>query len=300
MFLRPGNPGIALSALEHPSMRENGRILARLGMNVAWIGGSGDGGVTPEAVSKTLNRLENPRLVSVMLVNNETGAVMDIPSLVKRAREAGPVHFHSDMVQGLGKIPLELSAWDLDSASFSAHKIGGPRGVGLLYLRKPLEVLNAGGGQEGGLRPGTENLAGALAFAAVLEARAEKSAAAAFYAQAEERFGALIRGLKALDRAFLIPHDREAEDRRFSPSILQCGFRGIPGEVMARALDDLGFAVSTGSACSSQSRKRPVLEAMGLDEKESLEGIRISQGWSTEDRDIEALLGAIKTILKRL
>jgi cysteine desulfurase len=299
MLLRPGKPGMALSALEHPSIRENGLVLSRLGMKVAWIGSEKDGRVSPAGLTKTLAGLENPRLVSVMLVNNETGAIMDLPLLAKAAREAGPVYVHSDMVQALGKIPFALRSLAADSASFSAHKIGGPRGIGLLWSRKPLEVLNAGGGQERGLRPGTENVGGALGFASALEAHAKPNTVKSRHALAGGRFKTLIEGLRAMDRAFIIPNDREGIDERFSPYILQCAFRGIPGEVMVRILDEKGFAVSTGSACSSSSRKRPVLAAMGLSEKDSLEGIRISQGWSTENSDIAALLDAIEDILKK-
>jgi cysteine desulfurase len=299
MLLRPGKPGLALSALEHPSIRESGHTLSRLGMNVAWTGSEKDGRVSPPGLAKTLSGLKNPRLAAVMLVNNETGAITDLASLVKTAKEAGPAHFHSDLVQALGKIPFDLGSFGLDSASFSAHKIGGPRGIGLLWLRKPLDVLNTGGGQERGIRPGTENVDGALAFAAALETRGGRETVSRHHALAGGRFKTLIEGLRSMDRAFLIPDDREETDRRFSPFILQCGFHGIPGEVMVRALDDRGFAVSTGSACSSSSRKRPVLAAMGLSEQDSREGIRISQGWSTGEGDIEALLGAIEAILKK-
>ncbi|MDR1429583.1 MAG: aminotransferase class V-fold PLP-dependent enzyme [Spirochaetaceae bacterium] len=299
MLLRRGKPGMALSSLEHPSIRESGHTLSRLGMNIAWIESEKDGRVSPGGLAKTLAGLENPRLASVMLVNNETGAVMDIPSLAEAARKTGPVHFHSDLVQALGKIPFDLETLGADSASFSAHKIGGPRGIGLLWLKKPLEVLNAGGGQERGVRPGTENVGGALALASALEARGGRETTGSCYAPARDRFRTLINGLRSMDRAFLIPHDRTEADERFSPYILQCGFRGIPGEVMVRVLDDRGFAVSTGSACSSSSQKRPVLAAMGLDEKDSLEGIRISQGWTTGGGDIEALLNAIEFILKK-
>jgi cysteine desulfurase len=267
-------------------------------MDLAWIGSERDGRVSPGTLAKALAGLENPRLVSVMMVNNETGSLTDLPSLVKTARERGPVHFHSDLVQALGKIPFDLASLDLDSASFSAHKIGGPRGVGILWLKKPLEVLNAGGGQERGVRPGTENVDGALAFASALEACCFRETVRGHYESARGRFKTLIEGLRSMDRAFLIPGDRGGVDERFSPYILQCAFRGIPGEVMVRLLDDRGFAVSTGSACSSSSRSRPVLAAMGLGGQERREGVRISQGWSTEDCGIEALLSAVKDILK--
>jgi cysteine desulfurase len=103
-----------------------------------------------------------------------------------------------------------------------------------------------------------------------------------------------------MERCALIPGDRGEEDPNFSPWILQAGFRNIPGEVMARALDDAGFAVSTGSACSSRKQQRPVLLAMGVSAAQSLEGIRISQGWSTTMEEIEKLIAAIATILETL
>jgi cysteine desulfurase len=202
------------------------------------------------------------------------------------------------MVQGIGKIPLDLSALDVDSASFSAHKIGGPRGAGLLYCRKDLEPLYAGGGQERGMRPGTENLSGALALARCLEGRLDPGSLQSDYRAAREREGALIRRLRGMDRCTLIPRDRQEDDPRFSPYIIQAAFRGIPGEVMARALDDDGFAVSTGSACSSGTGKRPILAAMGVDDRTAFEGIRISQGWSTTGEEVEALIGGLEKILK--
>jgi cysteine desulfurase len=117
---------------------------------------------------------------------------------------------------------------------------------------------------------------------------------------ARDRFKKLIEGLKAIDRCVLIPGDRSPEDPRFSPWILQAAFSGIPGEVMVRALDQAGFAISTGSACSSSEKDRPVLAAMGLDRQRSLEGVRISQGWSTTEGEIDLLLGAIREVLKFL
>ena len=106
--------------------------------------------------------------------------------------------------------------------------------------------------------------------------------------------------MRTLDRCTLIPEDRQGEDGRFSPYILQAAFRGIPGQAMVRALDDEGFAVSTGSACSSHREKRPVLDAMGIDKETALYGIRLSKGWTTTEDDIEALCRAIKKILGKL
>jgi cysteine desulfurase len=137
-------------------------------------------------------------------------------------------------------------------------------------------------------------------MAEVLEKRGHSEIIGVEYEKAAERWKKLIRALHNMDRCTLIPKDRSDADERFSPWILQAAFRGIPGEVMARALDDAGFAVSTGSACSSHSQERPVLAAMGVDEKTAFEGIRISQGWSTTGDDISQLIAAIQTILRDL
>jgi cysteine desulfurase len=298
LVLRKNTP-LLVSAVEHPSLRENAFVLERLGIPLGHIGVERDGRVSEKTLETALAKIPGTRFVAIMGVNNETGAVMALPVLIKalRNREGPSVHVHSDLVQALGKIPLDISRWDLDSASFSAHKIGGPKGFGLLWLRKPLETLNVGGGQEGTVRPGTENTAAACAMAECMERFAEPGAVKAAYDAAVNRWAVLINALQNLDRCILIPEDRRDVDERFSPWILQAGFRGIPGEVMARALDDAGFAVSTGSACSSRLQKRPVLEAMGISGERSLEGIRISQGWASSTEGIEKLIAAIVKIL---
>jgi cysteine desulfurase len=299
---RAGTRGILCSAAEHPSVRENAALLERLGMPGVPVGVEPDGRVSRRTLERALEKQSRPLLAAFMTVNNETGAVSDLGDLTGFLRSsAGPrVHIHSDMVQAAGKIPVDILRWDPDSASFSAHKLGGPRGIGLLYLRKPLEPILRGGGQEGGIRPGTENTAGALALAECLERRARPGAVETARAAAAERWAFLVGSLKTMDRCIILPRDREEADPRFSPYILQAAFRGIPGEVMVRTLDDAGFAVSTGSACSSSSKNRPVLAAMGIEEGLAFEGIRISQGWSTTLSDIEALLRAIKEILRTL
>jgi cysteine desulfurase len=230
---------------------------------------------------------------------------MDVKSVVSTIRmhqsKTGiPVHFHSDLVQALGKVPVDLTLWDIDSASFSAHKLGGPRGIGLLYLKKPLEGLYSGGEQEKGLRPGTENTPGALALADILEHKVAPETIKLEEEKARARFKYLIGELKKINRCALIPEDREDNDSRFSPWILQLRFKGVPGAVMVRTLDDAGIAVSTGSACSSSSAERPVLSAMGIEEPARLEGIRISQGWTTTTADLDALLTGIEKALSFL
>jgi cysteine desulfurase len=292
---------ITASAGEHSSVTENLRILDRLGRQTGGIPIDPSGRVTDSILSETLTKYGNVRFAAIMAVNNETGTINDIASLRKiMINKEPPVHFHCDMVQALGKIPIDVAGWGIDSASFSAHKIGGPRGIGLLYLRKPLEALYTGGGQERNIRPGTENVNGALGMAHCLENNAMQETTAAEYSKAKERCKRLISSLKQIGRCRLIPADRESDDSGFSPYIVQAAFNDIPGEVMTRALDDLGFAVSTGSACSSARPERPVLAAMGINDKLGLEGIRISQGRSTTDEDIDLLLVAIREVLKFL
>jgi cysteine desulfurase len=278
-----------------------------LGISSASIPVAPDGRLREQELGTALEKKSEARFIAFMGVNNETGSVSNIEALVKliRSRQKAPIHIHSDLVQALGKLPLDLRssdlvAMDLDSASFSAHKLGGPRGIGLLYLRKSADVLYTGGGQEGGIRPGTENTAGALALADCLERLAKPETVRAEYKAARERWKLLISALRSIERCTLIPMDRGDEDERFSPWILQTAFKNVPGEVMVRALDDAGFAVSTGSACSSRSHKRPVLEAMGIEPEQRLAGIRISQGWTTAIADIKKLIAGIKKVLESL
>jgi len=296
---RQGGGRITASLGEHSSITENLRTLDRLGRQTSVIPIDPSGRVTDSILSETLTKYGNVRFAAIMAVNNETGAVNDIVGLRKiTANKEPPLHFHCDIVQAAGKMPVDIAGWGIDSASVSAHKIGGPRGIGLLYLRKPLEVLYSGGGQEKGIRPGTENVYGALALAHCLETRALPETVTAELAKAKARCERLISELKKIDRCKLLPATREGGS--FSPYIVQVAFKDIPGEVMVRALDDLGFAVSTGSACSSAKSERPVLAAMGIDNKLAFEGIRISQGWSTTEEEIDLLLAAIREVLKSL
>jgi len=303
-LMKAGSGRILSSMTEHASIREGIETLEKMGKPTGKIAVDSAGRVTPFTLEKAFDKYEDARFISIMSVNNETGAVTDTASLnnVIRNKKGAPVHFHCDMVQAAGKIPVDIQGREIDSASISAHKIGGPRGIGLLYLRKPLDVFYSGGGQERGIRGGTENIFGAIALANCLE----QTTAEKYFLQAETRWNKLMSALLKIDRCTLIPKERSILDSQFpdpmspvatpqfSPYILQAAFNDIPGEVMARALDDLGFAVSTGSACSTSSPERPVLAAMGVEEKLRIEGIRISQGYSTTDDDIDQLICAIR------
>ncbi len=314
---RKGQGRIIASLAEHASIREGMETLDRMRKPVGSIAVDSEGRVTPDLFEKALAKYGDVRFACCMAVNNETGAVTDIASLrdviikqkektVSGARENSlPVHLHCDLVQAVGKIPLDIANWGIDSASLSAHKIDGQRGIGLLYLRRPIgkgEVFYSGGGQENGVRGGTENIKGALSFASCLEKFAGCETVKTEYERAKSRMQRLKQAFSQMERAVIIPSLRRTETNEsgFSPYILQVAFRNIPGEVMARALDDLGFAVSTGSACSSSSPERPVLAAMGVEENLRIEGIRISQGFSTTEEEIDLLIAAITEVLKFL
>jgi cysteine desulfurase len=290
--------GLITTAAEHPSITKNCAPLERIGIPVHRMDVDGYGGVIPSALVKALHKHTDVTMLALMHVNNETGAISDLRSLVEEARrrDGKALHIHSDMVQSLGKIPFDLR--DMDSAAFSAHKIGGPRGIGILYLRKPVETLYKGGGQERGIRPGTENTAGACHLAQALRSRA--ASRTKDHGEAVNKMAFLIESLRSMKRCTIIPECREAIDGRFSPYILQAAFRDIPGEVMVRSLDDAGFAVSTGSACSTGSKKRPVLNLIGIDDKIAFTAIRISFGWTTRIEDITALVDAVRHILSKL
>jgi len=300
--------GFLYSAGEHPSIRENAAVLEQLGVSCTRVGIEADGRTSAALLEKALEKNPGSRMAAIMAVNNETGSINDMASLsalLRRRQDTGghpPIHLHCDAVQAVGKIPLDLYGWGVDSASISSHKLGGSRGTGLLWLKAPIMPLVRGGGQEKQIRPGTENTRGALDTAGTLETFTPLSA---LQHKAGDRMSFLIAALRKNGAFIPIPEDREDTDSRFSPFILQCAFRGksgmvIPGEVMVRALDEQGFAVSTGSACSSADKKRPVLDSMGIDQKISMGGIRISQGWSTTMEEIAFLAEAISGLCQIL
>ncbi|MDR2602687.1 MAG: aminotransferase class V-fold PLP-dependent enzyme [Spirochaetaceae bacterium] len=294
------------SAIEHPSVLRPFETLERFGARINYARPASFGGVLAESALKVFSGAPGCRFVSIQAVNNETGACSDIKGITAALRRARPegLFIHSDCVQALGKTCVNLTGSGIDAASFSAHKIGGPRGIGLLYLKKPLEPLVKGGVQEMGLRGGTENTAGALLFAECMELYATKENLLREYKAAEIRMERLVLGLRSIKRCVLTPHFRgdktyEAryegvEGALFSPYIVSAAFEGIPGPVMARFLDGAGFAVSTGAACSQAGAERKVLLAMGVDEKTASCAVRFSQGYTTTNEEIDLLLNAIE------
>lgn len=300
LIQRPVRGTIAISAIEHPAIIEQARMMEHTGWKTLIIPVNSEGVVTVEAVLSTIK--DDTAYVAVMAVNNETGAIQPIAeigaALILRCAGKKKPHFHVDAVQAAGKIPLDLSQPGIDSAAISAHKLQGPRGIGLLYLARRIEPFIRGGGQESGLRPGTENLAGIWALSRALE----KSIAGIKPENSRSDCGAALTGpmisaLTAIKGVTLIPENRTPDDERFSPWIVQCTNTIIPGEVLVRALSDRDISISTGSACSSRKKNRPVLQAMQVTADKQQNAFRISIGPSTTKQEIDLLIRALTAIL---
>ncbi len=306
MLTRPERGRILISSIEHPAMREQAAKLKKLGFEVVSIPADKEGFIKPSSVVKKLT--SDTMLVSVMAVNNETGCVQDIEGIAKAIAENSKGRkpfFHCDCVQAAGKIPFDFEKSGVDSAALSAHKIGGPRGSGILFVKKPASFTPflLGGGQESGIRSGTENLFAAIAFSKCLE----KYWLSPMNPHSEK----MLENQKALTKNFIekvkeikgcsiVPPTRDGseDESKFSPWVLQVAFEGIPGQVMARALDEKGFCISTGSACSAKKQGRPVLAAMHTPKDIQESAVRFSFGRFTTEEGMRDLLKALGEVTK--
>ena len=284
---------VLVSSIEHPAIREQAEALKNCGWKVLQIPADSDGVIKPEAVTSLMT--SDTVLVCIMAVNNETGVIQPIyeiaDAITKASEGKRRPKFHVDCVQAAGKINQNLSYKGIDSAALSSHKICGPRGIGILYIKDSLEPFLRGGGQEKGIRSGTENVFGAVAFSKCLERYYNKAKP-----QDAERTNSFVKKLSALPGCTIVPPGRLEKPELFSPYVVQAAFANIPGNVMLRALDAKGFSISTGSACSAKKNKRPVLEAMHVDVKLRENAVRFSFGPHTTDKGIEDLLTAVAEI----
>lgn len=289
---------IIISGIEHSSLFEPARILEQLGYKVDYVPAAASGFIDPSHIA---SRLDNhTAIVALMLVNNETGAIQQVAetaaAIKSFSRTTGrKVLLHTDAVQALGKIPFNLRELNVDSASFSAHKIGGPRGVGALFIRQGSypDFLYCGGGQERGLRPGTENLPGICGM--VLAAEKSKKKLETDYTKTRKMMDFLLRSLADMKPACIIPENRLTMDPvLFSPYILNLSFPPIPGEVLVRVLGDNGIMISTGSACSSKKKHFRIAENMAVPKEKAIAAVRISLGRNTVPAELEALLTVFK------
>ncbi|QDF97402.1 cysteine desulfurase [Azoarcus sp. DD4] len=286
---------IAVSAIEHPCVREPARQLRRSGWAMREIAVNGDGVIDPASWQATLEA--RPALISVMLANNETGVVQDVATLAAAARPAG-AWFHTDAVQALGKLSLDFRRLGVHALTVSAHKVGGPLGAGALVLDKRVELapLIAGGGQERGLRSGTENVAAIVGFGVACErAHARQADEAQRLLRLRERVEAGVAALGA--RIFSAGATR-------LPNTVFFALEGLDGETLVGKLDRAGFAVASGSACSSANPEPShTLLAMGVEADIARGAVRVSLGRDTTDEDVAgfiATLGRIANELRQL
>jgi len=274
---------LLISAVEHPSVRCGGSFPARA---VAEVPVTADGIVDLGALERVLAAAGRP-LVSLMLANNETGVIQPVAEAARVAHARGAL-LHCDAVQATGKIAVDFNALGVDLMTLSAHKLGGPAGVGALIVADDvtLAARQRGGGQERGRRAGTENLAGIVGFGVAAEiAAAELDAMAALPALRDELER---RALAAIPEAFVF--GREAR-RLANTSCL--ALPGVSSELQVMALDLAGVAVSAGSACSSgKVQPSHVLRAMGADAATAGSAIRVSLGWQSGAEDVERFLEA--------
>jgi cysteine desulfurase len=288
--LKPGV--VAVSAVEHPCVREPAKQLRRAGWTLRTIAVDGQGRVDPADYGAAL--AQRPALVSVMLANNETGVLQDVAALAGEARRAGAL-VHTDAVQALGKIPVDFRALGVSALTLSAHKIGGPLGAGALVVDKRVDLapLIAGGGQERGLRSGTENVPALVGFGVACEL------AVAGLADEAERLGRLRamveEGAAALGAAVF---------SRGVPRLPNTVFFALPeleGETLVGRLDRAGYAVASGSACSSANPEpSATLLAMGVPRDLARGALRVSLGRATREEDVRGFLGVLQETVRDL
>lgn len=282
--VRRGGGTLLCSAIEHPSVLETVRALQDEGFSVRQIPVDRSGAVRLDQLAELVDA--NTRLVSVAYVNNEIGAVQDIAEVVRTVRQINPdAVIHTDAVQALGKLPLAPWAWGVDLVSLSAHKIGGPKGVGALLVRRGTRLvpLLTGGEQEAGLRSGTENVPGIVGFGLAAElAAAEMDDLARRLGRLRRRVVELVQERLPVAQV-LGPPLAEA-----APHIVNLALPGVKGEVMVRLLSEAGVYVSTGSACSAKKRVQShVIASLGVADELKEASLRISLGRETTEEDVE-------------
>lgn len=285
---------VVMSRIEHDAVLHCASALKRLGFEVGFVENDASGHVSVESLAAAMR--EDTLLVSIMAVNNEVGTVLDTAALARVAHERGAL-FHADAVQALGKIAFSVDALGIDAASFSAHKVGGPKGVGVLYLktRTPFEPFLVGGGQERGLRSGTQNVAGIVGCAAAIEhAAAQREAFGARCMRWRDELYERLCSSPRVVAAVQVP----AGDMRFAPHIVSVCVRGMESQTLILQLDMRGICVSGGSACSSGSLDPShVLSALGTPHNLAQGLLRISFGEQTVQEDIDAFAAAFEEVV---
>ena len=294
-----GDGHLITQQTEHNAVLDPCRRLEREGFAVTYLGVDAEGRVAPDAVRRALR--PETRLITIMRCNNEVGAVQDLAAIGLIAAEAG-VLLHTDAAQGLGYVPLDVRALQVDLASLSAHKLYGPKGVGALYARRegakrlPLVAEIDGGGHEGGLRSGTLNVPGIVGFgAAAALARAEGAAEAARVGRLRDRLWTALSRLPGAHR-----FGPRGGPSAVHPGNLMVAFDGVDSTAALQALGD-AIALSSGSACTSaKAEPSHVLSAMGVPPTLAKGSLRFGLGRSTTEADIDRAAARVAEVVAAL
>lgn len=290
---KKGKKHLITTAFEHHAVLHTMKALEKQGFTVTYLDVHSDGVVRLSDVAAAIT--DDTALVSVMMVNNEIGTIQPIAEIAKLCQEKG-VLFHTDAVQAVGHIPVDVKALGVDMLSLAAHKFHGPKGVGALYCRKGIrpEILIQGGAQERGRRGGTENMPGIVGMAAALqEAVSNLNADMVYVTALRER---LIEGLSQ------IPHSRLNGSRNLRcPGTVNFCFEGIEGESLLLWLDAKGVAASSGSACTSGSLDPShVLLALGLPHEIAHGSLRLSLGADNTEEEVAHILKVVPEVVEYL
>lgn len=278
------------SVIEHHAILRPCADIESMGYPVSYLPVDCTGTVDVRTLSEYIN--SDTRLVSIMTANNEIGSIQDISALAAIAHSCGAI-FHTDAVQAVGHIEIDVNLLGVDMLSASAHKFNGPKGIGFLYVRKgtPLMPYASGGGQEHHMRAGTENVASIVGMATALKKNvAAMKDTASRLVLLENR---LLEGLSNANIRF----SRNGSEVHI-PGNLSLSFPGYSGEALLHRLDLMGICVSTGSACNSaETQVSHVLKAIGLDKEKAKGTIRLSFGRNNSQNDIDVIIGALRKIL---
>ena len=291
-FFKKGH--IVTSQIEHHAVLNSCKELEKEGFEVTYLKPNRDGFINPQDVKKALKK--NTILVSIMYANNEIGTIQPIAEIGGIARAKG-IYFHTDAVQTVGHIPVDVNNLNADLLSLSAHKFYGPKGVGALYVRKGtrLETFMQGGDQEKGRRASTQNTPGIVGLARAIElCRDKMGEEAKFQAALRDK---LIKEIpKRISETCLNGHPTKRLPNNFN-----CSIKYIEGESVLLNLDMLGIAASTGSACTSTSLEPShVLLAIGLPHETAHGSLRVTLGRWTKEEDVDALLESLPKIAEKL
>jgi len=289
-----GENHIITSSIEHEAILQPCQRITQNGFKVTYLPVDEHGSIDPNDITDSIT--EDTVLVSIMFANNEVGTIQPIKEISEICKKY-QIPFHTDAVQAVGKVPINVKELDVDALSISSHKINGPKGVGALFMKKglPMTPLISGGGQENGLRSGTENVASIVGFGKACEI-------------AKERLNENISHFQTLHSSMLfkiveeIPHVKlNGHPKKRIFNNIHLTFLGVNGEDLIIKLDEHGIAASTGSACSVHTQKAShVLKAMGFNHEQITGSLRVSFGYMNTLDEVNQTVDVLKKVVSEL